>query len=197
VVVIGSRLNQQTTGGFSWPRKGQPFIQIYADEQTIGQNARPDVGIVADAKAALSAALKHPGPGPNESRAGWIAEHHAAQKRYSTPSERPTRRVSMERVMADLKATLPSNVITTTDAGSFGQWPQRYLEFDHADSYLSPTLGCMGTGVPYAVAAKLARPERLVVAHVGDGGFLMTGQEMATAKQHGANIITIVYNNDG
>ena len=197
LVAIGSRLNQQTTGGFSWPRPGQPFIQIYADEQSIGQNSRPDVGIVADAKAALTAALKHQGPRPNENRAGWIAEHHAAQKRYSTPSERPTPRVSMERVMADLKATLPADAITTTDAGSFGQWPQRYLEFDYPESYISPTLGGMGPGVPSAVAAKLAHPERLVVAHVGDGGFLMTGQEMATAKQYGANIIVIVYNNDG
>ena len=197
VVVIGSRLNQQTTGVFSLPRPGQPFIQIDADEQNIGQNSRPDVGIVSDAKSALIVALKHQGPRPNESRAAWIAEHHAAQKRYSTPSERPTRRASMERVMADLKATLPSDAITTTDAGSFGQWPQRYLEFEHPDSYISPTLGCMGSGVPYAVAAKLAHPERLVVAHVGDGGFLMTGQEMATAKQYGANVITIVYDNDG
>jgi len=197
VVVIGSRLNQQTTGVFSLPRPGQPFIQIDADEQNIGQNSRPDVGIVSDAKSALIVALKHQGPRPNESRAAWIAEHHAAQKRYSTPFERPTRRASMEGVMADLKATLPSDAITTTDAGSFGQWPQRYLEFEHPDSYISPTLGCMGTGVPYAVAAKLAHPGRLVVAHVGDGGFLMTGQEMATAKQYGANVITIVYDNDG
>ena len=197
VIVIGSRLNQQTTGVFSLPRPGQPFIQIDADEQNIGQNSRPDVGIVSDAKSALIVALKHQGPRPNESRAAWIAKHHAAQKRYSTPSERPTRRASMERVMADLKATLPSDAITTTDAGSFGQWPQRYLEFEHPDSYISPTLGCMGTGVPYAVAAKLAHPGRLVVAHVGDGGFLMTGQEMATAKQYGANVITIVYDNDG
>ena len=197
VVVIGSRLNQQTTGVFSLPRPGQPFIQIDADEQNIGQNSRPDVGIVSDAKSALIVALKHQGPRPNESRAAWIAEHHAAQKRYSTPFERPTRRASMEGVMADLKATLPSDAITTTDAGSFGQWPQRYLEFEHPDSYISPTLGCMGSGVPYAVAAKLAHPGRLVVAHVGDSGFLMTGQEMATAKQYGANVITIVYDNDG
>ena len=98
--------------------------------------------------------------------------------------------------MADLKATLPADAITTTDAGSFGQWLQRYLEFEQPNSYLSPTLGCMGPGVPYAVAAKLAHPDRLVVAHAGDGGFLMTGQEMATAKQFGANIIAIVYNND-
>jgi acetolactate synthase I/II/III large subunit len=197
VLVIGSRLNQQTTGAFSLPRPGQPFIQIDADEQNIGQNSRPDTAIVADAKSALTVALNHPGARPHESRAAWIAEHHSLQKRYCTPGERPTRRVSMERVMADLKATLPSNAITTTDAGSFGQWLQRYMEFEHPDSYISPTLGCMGPGVPAAVAAKLAHPDRLVVAHVGDGGFLMTGQEMATAKQYGAHIITIVYNNEG
>ncbi|MET0503559.1 MAG: thiamine pyrophosphate-dependent enzyme [Candidatus Binatia bacterium] len=197
VVVLGSRLNQQTTGGFSLPRPGQPFIQIDADEQNIGQNSRPDLAMVSDAKQALVAALQHPGPRPNENRASWIAEQHSAQKRYCAPSTRPTTRVSMERVMADLKGALPGNAITTTDAGSFGQWPQRYIEFEHPDSYISPTLGCMGPGIPSAVAAKLAHPERLVVAHAGDGGFLMTGQEMATAKQYGANIIAIVYNNEG
>jgi len=99
--------------------------------------------------------------------------------------------------MADIRAAQPANAITTTDAGSFGQWPQRYIEFEHPNSYISPTLGCMGPGVPTAVAAKLAYPDRAVVAHVGDGGFLMTGQELATAKQYGTHIITIVYNNGG
>jgi acetolactate synthase-1/2/3 large subunit len=103
----------------------------------------------------------------------------------------------MERVMTDLRAAMPADAITVTDAGSFGQWPQRYIEFERPDSYISPTLGCMGSGVPSAIAAKLAHPERVVVAHAGDGGFLMTGQEMATAKQYGANIIVIVYNNAG
>lgn len=197
LIVVGCRLNQQTTSNFSLPHTSQPFIQIDADENNIGQNSRPDVGIVSDAKPALTQALQHPGPRLNESRASWIAEHHTAQKRYSTPSERPTRRVSMERVMADLKATLPANAITTSDAGSFGQWLQRYIEFEHPNSYIAPTLGCMGPGIPSAVAAKLAHPERLVIAHVGDGGFLMTGQEIATTKQFGVNIIAIVYNNEG
>jgi acetolactate synthase-1/2/3 large subunit len=197
VVVLGCRLNQQTSAGFSFPRPGLPFIQIDADEQNIGQNSRPEVGIVADAKHALLEALKHPGPRPNESRASWIAEQHSAQKRYCVPGERPTRRVSMERVMADLRNAQPADAISTTDAGSFGQWPQRYLEFDHPNSFISPTLGCMGPGVPSAVAAKLAHPERQVIAHVGDGGFFMTGQELATAKQYGAKVIVIVYNNGG
>ena len=68
---------------------------------------------------------------------------------------------------------------------------------DRPNSYISPSLGSMGPGVPSAVAAKLAYPNRTVIAHVGDGGFLMTGQEMATAKQYNAPIITIVYNNEG
>ncbi|HEY7164899.1 MAG TPA: thiamine pyrophosphate-dependent enzyme [Candidatus Binatia bacterium] len=197
VVVLGCRLNQQTTAGFSLLSPGQPFIQIDADEQNIGQNSRPEVAIISDAKMALLEAMKHPGPKPNENRASWIAEEHSAQKHYATPSERPTRCVSMERVMADIKSVLPRDAITTTDAGSFGQWPQRYMEFDVPNSYISPTLGCMGPGVPSAVAAKLAYPNRLVVAHVGDGGFLMTGQELATAKQYGTNVISIVYNNEG
>jgi acetolactate synthase-1/2/3 large subunit len=197
VVVAGCRLNQQTTAGFSLPRSDQAWIQIDADDQSIGQNSRPEMAIVADVKAALGLALKQPTPRRDESRASWIAEHHRHQKSYASPSERPTRHVSMERVMADLKAALPSDAITVTDAGSFGQWPQRYIEFERPDSYISPTLGCMGSGVPSAVAAKLAHPHRTVVTHAGDGGFLMTGQEMATARQYGAHIIVIVYNNAG
>ncbi len=197
LIVLGSRLNQQTTAGFTLPRPGHPFVHIDADEGNIGQNSRPEVGIVADTKQVLLAALKCPAPRPNESRAGWIAEQHAAQKEFCTPQVRPTAKVSMERVMQDLKCAMPADAITTTDAGSFGQWQQRYLEFDHPDSYISPTLGCMGPGVPSAVAAKLAHPNRTVIAHIGDGGFLMTGQEMATAKQYGAHIISIVYNNEG
>ena len=197
LIVLGSRLNQQTTGGFTLPPAGRPFVHIDADEGNIGQNSRPEVGIVADSKKFLLAALKYPAPRPNESRAAWISEQHAAQKEFCTPKARPTPKVSMERVMMDLKSAMPADAITTTDAGSFGQWHQRYLEFDHADSYISPTLGCMGPGVPSAVAAKLAHPNRTVIAHIGDGGFLMTGQEMATAKQYGAHIISIVYNNAG
>ena len=69
LIVLGSRLNQQTTAGFTFPRPGQPFVQIDADEENIGQNVRPEVGIVADAKQVLLAALKHPAPRPNENRA--------------------------------------------------------------------------------------------------------------------------------
>ena len=86
-------------------------------------------GIIADAKQTLLAALKHPGPRPSENRAAWIAEQHAKQKDFCTPKDRPTPKVSMERVMKDVKSAMPADAITTTDAGSFGQWPQRYIVY--------------------------------------------------------------------
>ena len=195
LLIVGCRVNQQVSGNYTLPHAGLSTIQIDADAANIGQNFRPDLAVLADPKQALAAALEHDSPGPNEARAAWIADYHARQRAYATPPVRPTGAVSMERVMTDLKATLPSDTIHTGDAGSFGGWVQRYIEFDHADSYIIPNLGSMGTGVPGAVAARLAHPERTVIAHVGDGGFLMTGQEIATAVQYGVKIIVIVYAN--
>ena len=75
------------------------------------------------------------------------------------------------------------------------RWVHQYQEFSVPDTFFGPTVGCMGYGVPSAIGAKLAHPNRVAIAHCGDGGFLMTGQEMATAAQYGINIITVVYNN--
>ena len=195
LLIVGCRFNQQASGNYTLPHPGLSTVQIDADPANIGQNFRPHLAVVSDPRLALAAALACEGPGANEARAAWIAGYHAQQRRYSTPPERPTRGVSMERVMADLKATVPPDAIHTGDAGNFGGWVQRYIEFDHPDSYIIPTLGSMGTGVPGAVAAKLAHPERTVIAHVGDGGFLMTGQELATARQYGVHVVVIVYAN--
>lgn len=195
LLIVGCRFNQQVSGNYTLPHPGLTTIQIDSDEENIGQNFRPDLAIVSDPKLALRAALEQPSPRANEGRAAWIGKYHALQSAYATVPECPTAKVSMERVMTGLKQTLPGDAIHTGDAGSFGGWPQRYIEFDHADSYIVPTLGSMGTGVPGAVAAKLAHPERTVIAHVGDGGFLMTGQEIATAMQYGVNIIVLVYSN--
>ena len=195
LLIVGSRFNQQVSANYTSPHPGLATIQIDSDEQNIGQNFRPDLAIVSDPKLALRAALEYPSPRADEGRAAWIADYHAQQSAYATPPVCVTSKVSMERVMTDLKQTLPANTIHTGDAGSFGGWAQRYIEFDHGDSYIVPTLGSMGTGVPGAVAAKLAHPERTVIAHVGDGGFLMTGQELATAIQYGVNIIVLVYSN--
>jgi acetolactate synthase-1/2/3 large subunit len=195
VVAIGTRLNQQSTAGFTLPHPGQMVIQIDPSEEVIGQNHRPDIGIVSDVKLALSAALQHPAPAPKANRQGWIDEYRKVQQEWATPPERPTGQVSMEKVMRDMKATLPQDTIHTVDAGNFALWIHKYQEFSTSDTFFGPTVGCMGYGVPAAIGAKLAHPGRVAIANCGDGGFMMTGQEMATAVQYGVKIITVVYNN--
>lgn len=195
VLAIGTRLNQQSTAGYTLPRADQPLIQIDPAEEVIGQNHRPTLGIVSDIKLALAAALQHPAPAPKPERQGWIDEYRQVQQAWATPPERPSGKVSMERVMRDMKTTLPRDTMHTVDAGNFALWVHKYQEFTTPDTFFGPTVGCMGYGVPAAIGAKLAHPNRVVIANCGDGGFLMSGQEMATAAQYGVHIITVVYNN--
>ncbi len=195
VLAIGTRLNQQSTVGFTLPHPDQTVIQIDPAEEVIGQNHRPTMGIVSDVKLALSAALEHPAPKPNANRQGWMDEYRQVQQAWGTPPERPTSQVSMEKVMMDMKTTLPRDTMHTVDAGNFALWVHKYQEFNTPDTFFGPTVGCMGYGVPAAIGAKLAHPKRVAIANCGDGGFMMTGQEMTTAAQYGVNIITVVYNN--
>ena len=101
----------------------------------------------------------------------------------------------MGEVMAALRERLPADAILTNGAGNFSVWTHRFYEFRQYPTQLAPTSGAMGYGVPAAVAAKLLHPDRIVVAIAGDGDFLMTGQELATAVQYEAPIVVLVVNN--
>jgi acetolactate synthase I/II/III large subunit len=103
--------------------------------------------------------------------------------------------LDLGKVMAWLRERLPDNAIITSDAGNFSGWPNRFLQYRRPGRQLGPTSGAMGYGVPAAVAAKLIHPDRLVVGFCGDGGFMMTGQELATATLEGAGPIILVFNN--
>lgn len=97
--------------------------------------------------------------------------------------------------MATLDARLPDDAIVNVDAGNFSGWPQRFLSFGGRRRLLGPTNGAMGYAVPAAVAAHLLAPHRTVVGCVGDGGFGMTGQELATAVRYGAKPLILVFDN--
>src|SRR5690606_31307784 len=85
--------------------------------------------------------------------------------------------LNVGQVMRDLESILPPDAIMTTDAGNFSTWPPRFINFSAGQDFIGPINGAMGYSVPAAVGAKIAFPDRLVIACVGDGGFLMTGQE--------------------
>src|SRR5918912_1815373 len=101
----------------------------------------------------------------------------------------------MAAVMAHLRARLPAEAIVTCGAGNFTVWAHRFYAFRRYPSQLAPRSGAMGYGFPAALAAKAVHPERPVVCIAGDGDFLMTGQELATAVQEDLAIVVLVVNN--
>ena len=98
-------------------------------------------------------------------------------------------------IVAHLRERMPADTIVCNGAGNFSVWVHRFWRYHVYPSELAPTSGAMGYGVPAAVAAKLVRPERSVICFAGDGDFLMSGQELATAAQYDAPIVVLVVNN--
>ncbi|HTZ35847.1 MAG TPA: thiamine pyrophosphate-dependent enzyme, partial [Stellaceae bacterium] len=144
----------------------------------------------------IAAALAALEPIPNPRWAGWRQECRAEYEAGLQPSkltDGPA--LDLGKVMTWLRERLPDDAIVTSDAGNFSGWPNRFLSYRRPGRQLGPTSGAMGYGVPAAVAAKLAHPERIVVGFVGDGGFLMTGQELATAMGAGPGPIVLLFNN--
>jgi acetolactate synthase-1/2/3 large subunit len=98
-------------------------------------------------------------------------------------------------VLQHLESVLPIDAIVANGAGNYATWVHRFHGYRGFRTQLAPTSGAMGYGVPAAIAAKAVHPGRVVVAFAGDGCFLMTGQELATAVQYQLNVIFIVVNN--
>jgi acetolactate synthase-1/2/3 large subunit len=194
LLAVGSRLGEATTQGYTLPRRGTPaLIHIHPSGPELGRVFPTMLAIHADV-ASFAAAARRLAPTGTERRRGWVEAARADFIADRTP--KPSKaRLDLAAVMVSLDAALANDAIVTVDAGNFSGWPQRYLRFGGGRRLLGPTNGAMGYGVPAAIAAKLAAPHRPVIACIGDGGFGMTGQELATAVQYGAAIVVLVFNN--
>ena len=194
VVVIGSRLSEVTTQTYSLPRQDQTVIQVDVDPAEVGATVPLDHGIVSDARAALATFCEQAPSSPSPAR-DWAEAHRAYLDSSSIPESRATDGIDPSLVVAAMGEVLPEDAIVTNDAGNFAAFLHRYRRYDQPGTQLAPTNGAMGYAVPAAVAAKLAAPDRPVVAVAGDGGFLMTGQEIETAVRYGTGISIIVFRN--
>ena len=195
IVAIGSRLGDAVTQGYTLLDKAgaTPIIQILPDGAEIGRVFRPALGIVSDLNAfAIAAAALDPIAKP-----GWTAWtkdlRSLREAQRAVPNYEGT--LNLGTAMRELETMLAQDAIVTTDAGNFAGWATRFLNFSEHQRYIGPTNGAMGYAVPAAIGAKITFPERMVVAMVGDGGFMMTGQELATAFHHGVAPIVLVFNN--
>lgn len=193
VVVVGSRLSEITTQGYRLPASTCDVVQIDVDPASVGAVAPVVAGIVADAGQALRA-LVEAAPAISPGR-DWRAAHGAWTDSATVPAPRTGDGVDPAQVIAALATTFPPDTLITNDAGNFSSFLHRYWHFNHPRTQLGPTNGAMGYAIPAAVAAKIAAPERTVVAAVGDGGFLMTGAELEVAVRHGAPVTVLAFRN--
>jgi acetolactate synthase-1/2/3 large subunit len=153
----------------------------------------PDLPIHAGMRAFAAAARDLE---PVDSSA-WRGETQVAHEQYlATQQPKPTPgALQLGEVIVWLREHLPDDAIVTNGAGNFCVWVNGYYQYRHFRSQLGPTSGSMGYGTPAAVAAKLVHPDRTVVCVAGDGDFLMTGQELATAAQYQLPVIWLIVNN--
>ena len=203
IVALGTRLNEFATYHYKVPAPTTRLVHVDLDDDALGGHVTAEIGCVSDARSFAEALLAAARAKPiaKDRRAAWLERTralHTQWDRDTTPARRGGARASyvdQQAVTWHLRKLLPRDAILTSDAGNFGGWPHRYLHWNVPGTFLAPTNGAMGYGVPAAIAAKLARPERKVVAFVGDGGFLMTGTEIETAVREETPFVTIVYDN--
>jgi acetolactate synthase I/II/III large subunit len=192
VVVVGCRLGEVTTQTYSLPRGDQAVIQVDVDPDEVGATVPVERGIVSDVGAALEAFA---GRAPKAIERDWSAAHGAYLEFSEVPAGRSEAGIDPAEVVGALRGVLPGDAVLANDAGNFSVFLHRYWRHDHPRTQVAAANGAMGYGVPGAVGAKLAAPERKVVALCGDGGFLMTGQEIETAVRYGVGITVVVFRN--
>ena len=194
VIAVGSRLDGITSADETMLCVGKPLVHIYPDSKILDR-FESDVAINSDMKPALDALQKKLAP-PNVARLARTEELHNSFLAFSQPGNFTAYGdVDLARVIETMDRIVDQETTIVTDAGSFSRWIHRYRRFERPHTKAGPMSGAMGYSVPGAVGAKLARPEHEVIAFVGDGGFMMTGQELVTAVEQKLPIRIIVCDN--
>lgn len=192
VLALNLRFGEMVTDAwrlFDVPNPQKKLIHVHASADEIGKIYQPALGILADHNA-FAQQLQ-----PLENN--WSEWRETARDRYVKSFERApqTKPVDMRAVTQLVQSMVPDDVIITHGAGNFAAWADKYFTYGTDARLLAPQSGAMGYGVPAAIAASLAAPEKVVVCIAGDGDFQMTCQELATARQFGAKPIILIVNN--
>lgn len=195
VIALGPRLGEMTTSGytlFTPPVAQQTLVHIHPGAEELGRVYQPALAINASIPEAARS-LKSVRVDAS-AWAGEAAAAHAEFEAFTAPVEVGAG-VNLSKVFTELSDLAKTDAIITNGAGNYAAWLHRFFKHRSWRTQLAPTSGAMGYGVPAAVAAKIARPDREVISVNGDGCFLMCGQEIATAARYDANIIFIVVDN--
>jgi acetolactate synthase I/II/III large subunit len=198
VLLVGGRLGEMPSQGYtllSIPKPKQKLVHVHAEAQELGKVYQADLGIHATPAhfcVTLETLLpKTPRDGSDAAAA------HADYLAWSTPPATQPGAVNMGEIMNWLEANLQPDAIFTNGAGNYATWVHRFHRFRRFATQAAPTSGSMGYGLPAAVAAAMAFPDRQTICFAGDGCFMMHGQEFATAVKHGLSSMVVLIINNG
>ncbi|GAB2185774.1 thiamine pyrophosphate-binding protein [Roseibium sp. LAB1] len=197
ILLVGGRLSEMPSQSYSLldiPSPAQQLVHVHPDAEELGRVYRPAQAIHASPTAFCKAAEGLQPPAELKG-AGQAAQAHRDYLDWSGARPQVPGNLQMSGVMEWLEANLPEDAVCTNGAGNYATWLHRFHRFRRYATQAAPTSGSMGYGLPAAVAAKLAYPEREVVCFAGDGCLQMTMQEFGTACQDGANIIVLAIDN--
>ncbi|MGH7047576.1 MAG: thiamine pyrophosphate-dependent enzyme [Stellaceae bacterium] len=199
IVALGERMTDSVSQSYSFPQAPQPqlpFVHIWPDPNEVGRVWRPTLGLPCSPYEVIRGLLRRGAPADAKKRQGWVAGLNAIHRKLLAKEWEPTPDgINFAAIVCEVDKHLAPDATITTDAGNFASFVHRYIGFRQGQVFLASVVGAMGSGMPMAVAAALRRPTTQVVAFLGDGGALMTGNEIATALQYGANPIAIISDN--
>jgi acetolactate synthase-1/2/3 large subunit len=195
VLALGGRLGEVPTRRYTLlepPDPRQTLVHVFPDAGELGRVYEPHLPIVATLPeiAAVLAALAPVEPRWREWTASARTDYEANLRHEPMEGD-----VDLGEVMAFLRERLPADAVQTCGAGNFTVWAHRFAEFTQFGTQACPRSGSMGYGLPAAVAAQLLHPDRVVVCFTGDGDFVMSSPELATAVQYGLPIVVLLVNN--
>lgn len=197
VFFIGSHTGSQVTNHWQIPRPGTRVIQLDIEGEELGRNYPNEVSLCGDAKTALRQLLTAAAPHPGRTQwQEWIAQHISAWRaevaELCNSNQTPMR---PERICRELQDWLPENAILVSDTGHAGIWTGTHIELTDSRQMYLRAAGSLGWGLPAAIGARCACPDRPVVCFTGDGGFYYHFAELETALRYNIPIIVVINNN--
>ena len=193
ILAVGVRFGEMTTNAYTlFQNQSQKILHVHASEAEFDKVVKADLHIRSNPNLAVAALLEMPSIA--DSKEQWREE---TRNRFLSTHKVPTAitGVDMAAATAYLQEVLPEDVIITNGAGNFSVWPNKFFLYGSSARLLAPQNGTMGYGVPAAISAKVAAPERVVVCFAGDGDFQMNMQELGSAAQEEAQPIVLIVNN--
>ncbi len=199
LLALGTRFGDITSQGYAFPDlpcPRQTFVHAYPDDHIVGLHFAADYGLVCDPVALVRALTPPNAAKPWDARAAWAKRlHELHEKHRAWPERQPADGIDFSYVVRVLREQASADAIVCLDAGTFAAPVYRHFGFVPPQRLMSPLSGTMGYGTPAAIASQLRHPGRQVICMVGDGGFMMTGNEMIAAVERKLPILFILANN--